>query len=78
MFSKARRIDLTNKKRRLGVDGAIDLNVMAYVPSKGLTEYAWVYFQNLDLRKIFDGSNVPQINYGDVAALAIAGRLVPQ
>jgi type I restriction enzyme, S subunit len=63
---------LTNKKRRLGVPGALDLNVMAYVAHHELREFAWFYFMNLDLKRIFDGSNVPQINYGDIAYLPIA------
>ncbi len=44
---------------------------MGYVPV-ALADYLWVYFQGLDLRQIYDGSNVPQINYHDVADLLIA------
>lgn len=71
-FPKRGGAILTNKKRRLGVAGTLDLNVMAYVAYYELREFAWLYFLNLDLKRIFDGSNVPQINYGDVAYLPIA------
>lgn len=62
---------LTNKKRRLGTSGTIDLNMMAYIPHEELSSLSWLFFLNLDLKTIFDGSNVPQINYGDVAYLPI-------
>lgn len=70
-FPKRGGAILTNKKRRLGVPGALDLNTMGYVPV-ALADYLWVYFQGLDLRQIYDGSNVPQINYHDIADLFIA------
>src|SRR6185437_1315206 len=63
---------LTNKKRRLAVEGTLDLNIMAYIAHHDLRELAWTFFMNLDLKRIFDGSNVPQINYGDISNLPIA------
>ena len=61
----------TEKKRRLGRPGSIDLNVMAVVPLNGAAGHLWTFFRNLSLRAISDGSNVPQINYNDVAQLRI-------
>ena len=72
VFPKRGGAILTNKKRRIARRCLIDLNVMAYCPTESIRNYMWVYFQQLDLRTIYDGSNVPQINYGDVAELFIA------
>jgi type I restriction enzyme S subunit len=44
---------------------------MGVVPLAELQDYLWVYFQGVDLKRIYDGSNVPQINYGDVAFLSV-------
>lgn len=71
VFPKRGGAILTNKKRRLGCRAGIDLNTMGFVPAL-LSNYAWTYFQGLDLRSIYDGSNVPQINYHDIADLRIA------
>jgi type I restriction enzyme S subunit len=71
VFPKRGGAILTNKKRRLGVPGALDLNTMGFVPV-ALHEYIWCYFLGLDLRSVYDGSNVPQINYHDIADLLIA------
>lgn len=71
VFPKRGGAIMTNKKRRLGCLAAIDLNLMGFVPVS-LADYVWVFFQRLDLRAIYDGSNVPQINYRDVADLPIA------
>lgn len=70
-FPKRGGAILTNKKRRLGVPGALDLNTMGFVPI-ALEGYLWIYFQGLDLRTVYDGSNVPQINYHDIADLFVA------
>ncbi|PTN37545.1 restriction endonuclease subunit S [Desulfonatronum sp. SC1] len=70
VFPKRGGAILTNKKRRLGCLAALDLNTMGFVPVD-LEEYVWVFFQGLDLRKIYDGSNGPQINYHDIADVPI-------
>jgi type I restriction enzyme, S subunit len=62
----------TNKKRRLGVDAALDLNLMALVPHAVRPNFLWWWMQGLDLASISNGSNVPQINHGDVAPLPIS------
>lgn len=61
----------TNKKRVLSMPSSCDLNVMAITPSDGWTRFLWFWFQALDLRSIDNGSNVPQINHGDVAPLEV-------
>jgi type I restriction enzyme, S subunit len=45
--------------------------MMGFRPHPALEEFLWVYFCGPDLRKIYDGSNVPQINYGDVANIPL-------
>ncbi len=72
VFPKRGGAIMTNKKRRLKHTGAYDLNLMGFVPVEPLGEYLWTYFLGLDLSKICDGSNVPQINYDDVADLICA------
>ncbi|MBQ1073075.1 restriction endonuclease subunit S [Micromonospora sp. C31] len=62
----------TNKKRILSRDAAIDLNLMGVSPTEVLfSSYLWCWFEHLDLRGLADGSNVPQINYGDLASLVL-------
>jgi type I restriction enzyme S subunit len=71
VFPKRGGAIATNKKRKLGVDAALDLNVMAVTATNILPEYLWFWFQGLDLSTISNGSNVPQINHGDVEPLVI-------
>ncbi|MCC6319677.1 MAG: restriction endonuclease subunit S [Gemmatimonadaceae bacterium] len=66
----------TNKKRLLACPSTYDLNTMGVVPVGGVGSYLWLWFSDLDLGSLADGSNVPQINHGDIAPLAI--RLPPQ
>ncbi|WP_168204655.1 restriction endonuclease subunit S [Tardiphaga sp. vice304] len=61
----------TNKKRRLLVAGALDLNLMVLTARKVTPEFLWWWMDKLDLSTISNGSNVPQINNGDIAPLAI-------
>lgn len=62
----------TNKKRILCSDTCVDLNIMGVRPGKRLlTEYLYVYFLNLDLANICDGSTIPQINNKNIAPLKI-------
>ncbi len=44
---------------------------MAFIADAALADFAWLFFLKLDLKTIFDGSNVPQINYGDIAYLPV-------
>lgn len=61
----------TNKKRKLLVGGALDLNLMVLTAKHISAEFLWWWVQKLDLATISNGSNVPQINNGDVAPLPI-------
>jgi len=61
----------TNKKRKLLVDGALDLNLMVLTATGISADFLWWWMQKLDLASISNGSNVPQINNGDIAPLAI-------
>jgi type I restriction enzyme, S subunit len=61
----------TNKKRRLLVHGALDLNLMVLTPTKITSDFLWWWIQRLDLGTISNGSNIPQINNGDVEPLEI-------
>ncbi len=40
---------------------------MAIIPDPGVAGYLWQWFQKLDLAKLSDGSNVPQINNPHIA-----------
>ena len=71
VFPKRGGSIFTEKKRRLGCSAAIDLNVMAVVPTEPVKEYLWTFFQGVSLTAISDGSNVPQINYDDVSTIVV-------
>jgi type I restriction enzyme, S subunit len=71
IFPKRGGAIATNKKRRLGVAGCVDLNVMGLLAEGCLQEWVWWWFQGVDLASLSDGSNVPQINNPDIANLAI-------
>lgn len=62
----------TNKKRILLRDGAYDLNTMGLIPRECLdSRYLWYWLQGIDLARLADGSNVPQINNPDLAPIPI-------
>jgi type I restriction enzyme, S subunit len=61
----------TNKKRRVLVEGALDLNLMVLTARAVTPNFLWWWMQELDLASISNGSNVPQINNGDIAPLKI-------
>lgn len=61
----------TNKKRVLAQPATYDLNTMGIVPVADIRTYLWVWFLGLDLGSLADGSNVPQINHGDIAPLPV-------
>lgn len=61
----------TNKKRLLDFPAACDLNLMAMIPTPDVANYLWYWFQGLDLAKLSDGSNVPQINNPHIVPCAV-------
>jgi type I restriction enzyme, S subunit len=44
---------------------------MGIVPDELVAEYFWWWFQSVDLASLSDGSNVPQINHGDIVPLEL-------
>jgi type I restriction enzyme S subunit len=72
VFPKAGGAIATNKKRRIAVPGAVDLNCMAVVPRDSVdVRYLRAWFESFDLTSIADGSVLPQISKKRVAALRI-------
>lgn len=71
IFPKRGGAILTNKKRLLSQDSSFDLNLMGIVPNeKIISKYIYYFFSSIDLRKICDGSAVPQINNKNIEPLA--------
>ncbi|MEJ7830378.1 MAG: restriction endonuclease subunit S, partial [Segetibacter sp.] len=71
IFPKRGGAILTNKKRLLSRPSSFDLNVMGILPNENVeSSYLYYWFQKLDLTKIYDGSNVPQINNKNIAPLS--------
>jgi type I restriction enzyme S subunit len=73
----------TNKKRILTQPSCIDSNTMALTPQGCSSDYFWLWFCTVDLGRLSDGSNIPQINNPDIlplevplAPLAEQGRIV--
>ncbi|WP_437854756.1 restriction endonuclease subunit S [Sorangium sp. So ce363] len=71
VFPKRGGAIATNKKRCLVGEAALDLNIMAVEPVAIAKNWLVAWFQRLDLSSIADGSNVPQINHGDVEPLNV-------
>lgn len=71
VFPKRGGAIATNKKRVLAQASSYDLNTMGIKPAPGLEAYFWWYFQTIDLSRLGDGSNVPQINHGDIEPLPV-------
>lgn len=70
IFPKRGGAIATNKKRVLSVPAAFDLNTMGLVPGDRVESmFLLNWLESVDLGQLADGSNVPQINYGDVAPL---------
>lgn len=70
IFPKRGGAILTNKKRILSEDASFDLNLMGILPNeKVINQFLFYWFIKLDLSKIYDGSNVPQINNKNIAPL---------
>jgi type I restriction enzyme, S subunit len=72
IFPKRGGAIATNKKRILRFESACDLNLMAVSPMPPVASYLWIVFRHLDLARLSDGSNVPQINNPDIAPLMVA------
>jgi type I restriction enzyme S subunit len=73
IFPKRGGAILTNKKRLILVEMCADLNIMSVIPSDVLTpEFLYLYFLNVDMRKLGTGSSIPQINNYDIAPLKIS------
>jgi type I restriction enzyme S subunit len=70
IFPKAGGAIATNKKRRLGVPGAVDLNCMAVIPGPDVSaRYLMHWFEALDLKSLSNGSVLPQIGKAAVSEL---------
>lgn len=73
VFPKRGGAIATNKKRMLVQPSAFDLNTMGVVPGPTVDgNFLWLWFQTVDLSSLSDGSNVPQINHGDIRPLRLA------
>lgn len=66
VFPKRGGAIATNKKRILAFDAAIDLNLMGLCPITCYKRYFYTWFSSINLKKISNGSNVPQINNPDI------------
>ena len=77
VFPKRGGAIATNKKRILGQPSAFDLNSMGLKARVG-EGYFWHWFSALDLSTISDGSNVPQINNGDILPLLVPLPPLPE
>jgi type I restriction enzyme S subunit len=71
VFPKRGGAIATNKKRRLSASAAYDLNMMGLVSAPSAADWLWAWFQGVDLAKLSDGSNIPQINNPDIAPLTL-------
>lgn len=73
IFPKRGGAIATNKKRVLVTPAAFDLNTMGLVPQQCLnSKFLLFWLETIDLAMLSDGSNVPQINHGDIANLRIS------
>ena len=69
VFPKRGGAIATNKKRILSQPSAFDLNIMGVKPKLTLTKFFFYWLMSIDLAKLSDGSNVPQINHKDILPL---------
>ena len=73
IFPKRGGAILTNKKRLTMRVICADLNIMGVTPKQGLLpQFLFNFFLKLDLRKINNGSSIPQINNYSIEPLIIA------
>ena len=71
IFPKRGGAILTNKKRIISKPSCFDLNIMGIQPIDIPSKFVYYWLLNIDLASLSDGSNVPQINHGDVNPLPI-------
>jgi type I restriction enzyme S subunit len=71
LFPKRGGAIATNKKRRLESPGCADLNVMGITLDYNIASYFFTWFDGVDLGRLSDGSNVPQINHKDIEPLVV-------
>lgn len=71
VFPKRGGAIATNKKRLLAQPSCVDLNTMGVIFAPGLAMYGWWWFQSVNLAALSDGSNVPQLNHGDIKPLVL-------
>ncbi len=78
IFPKRGGAIATNKKRVLIMPSATDLNIMAADPVGCIRSWLHLWFRQLELGRLADGSNVPQINHGDVEPLPVPLPPLPE
>lgn len=78
LFPKRGGAIATNKKRQLSAPGCVDLNVMGITPNAEIAGYFFRWFEGVDLARLSDGSNVPQINHKDIDPLAVPIPPLPE
>ncbi|WP_404308761.1 restriction endonuclease subunit S [Neorhodopirellula lusitana] len=78
IFPKRGGAIATNKKRMLRSPACLDLNIMALVLPEEYASYCWWWFQTIDLARLSDGSNVPQINNRHIVPLKIPLAPLPE
>ena len=72
IFPKRGGAIATNKKRILRESAVFDLNTMGLIPGEAVEpRYLLYWLETVDLSTLADGSNVPQINHGDIAGLRV-------
>jgi type I restriction enzyme S subunit len=71
VFPKRGGAIATNKKRLLRRRSCFDLNTMGVTPIVFAADWLWSWFLQLDLARLSDGSNVPQINHPDIKPLNV-------
>jgi type I restriction enzyme S subunit len=71
LFPKRGGAIATNKKRLLELPGCADLNVMGITPNHNIASYFFTWFDGVDLGRLSDGSNVPQVNHKDIEPLVV-------
>lgn len=72
IFPKRGGAIATNKKRILREPSAYDLNTMGLVPGADIdSRFLYLWIKSIDLNRLADGSNVPQINHGDLSDLEL-------
>jgi type I restriction enzyme S subunit len=73
IFPKRGGAIATNKKRILRVPSAYDLNTIGLVPGPLISpRYLYLWVSSINLSSLADGSNVPQINHGDLTDLELS------